>query len=395
LRALGRIGAELVLQNGHADVSVLHRPGVRWDVLAGRFKVRVTGTRFQVDWAPEQGHFTLGVSQGEVSVSGGSLRDRRVHAGETVEVDTSAGGEDSADLGTDLRDTPAPVQAAPVEIGKKATAETAASPVPAARAERKRVAPSSRPAVRTSPLVAKPEPPAPAAELPAATAEPLAPKSEPPTIKTASPIAALEPAPRAWPAASAEDDAPARGPGRLTIGTDGKLANGASGLILAIGGVGTTFSVPAGGLPDHLYLDRGMLCTRGKIPELTCADEKIPTMRCNWATNWGVEIQWQPRTDGKAWGNRAASIIAMEYRGKPGQYRLVAHREGDPVEQVFCIEGYRAGQTVAPSEFKFNCWTPGGASLSDFTRVDSFSLQVLSQETPRRFGFCLSAVSLF
>jgi len=84
LRALGRIGAELVLQSGHADLSVVHRPGVRWEVLAGHFKVRVTGTRFDVGWAPEKGHFSLGVSQGEVSVSGGSLRDRRVRAGETV-----------------------------------------------------------------------------------------------------------------------------------------------------------------------------------------------------------------------------------------------------------------------------------------------------------------------
>ena len=375
LRALGRIGAELILQSGHADLSVLHRPGVRWEVLAGHFKVRVTGTRFAVDWAPEQGHLSLGVSQGEVSVSGGSLRDRRVRAGETIEVDTAAGGTDSADLGADLRATPAPVRPAPAEIGKKDSAETAAGPGPAASSERKRGAPSSKPMVRNPPLVAKPAPPAPTA----------APSTEPPT-------AALEPAARAWPAASAEDDVPTPGPGRLTVGANGTLADGAGGPVLAIGGVGTTFS--AGSLSDHLYVDHDMLCTRGKIAELTCADEKIPA-RCNWTTNWGVEIQWQPRTDGHAWGSRAAASLAIEYRGKPGHYRLVAHREGDPAEKEYCIEDYRSGQTVAPSEFKFNCWTHGGAGLPDFTRVDSFSLQVASQETPRKFGFCLSAVSLF
>jgi hypothetical protein len=380
LRALGRIGAELVIRSGHADLSVVHRQGVRWEVLAGHFKVRVTGTRFDVDWAPEQGHFGLGVSQGEVSVSGGSLRDRRVRAGETVEVDTAAGGADSSNLGGDLRATPAPVKAAPAEIGKKAAAETTAGPGPAASSERKRVAPGSKPVVRNPPLVAKPEPSVPEAEPPAPTAE--------------RPIAALEPAPRAWPAASAEDDVPTPGQGRLTVGANGRLADGAGGPVLAIGGVGTTFSLPAGGLPDHLYLDRGMLCTRGKISELTCADEKIPA-RCNWATNWGVEIQWQPRSDGHAWGSRAAASLAIEYRGKPGHYRMVAHREGDPAEKEYCIEDYRSGQTVAPSDFKFNCWTRGGVGLPDFTRVDSFSLQVASQETPRRFGFCLSAVSLF
>jgi hypothetical protein len=378
LRALGRIGAELVLQSGHADLSVVHRPGVRWEVLAGHFKVRVTGTRFQVDWAPEQGHFGLGVSQGEVSVSGGSLRDRRVRAGETVEVDTAPGGADSADLGADLPATPAPVNAAAAEIGNKDSAETTAGPGPAASSERKRGAPGSKSVVRNPPLVAKPALPAPMA----------APPTEPP-------IAALEPAAKAWPASDAEDDAPAPGKGRLTVGANGELADGAGGPVLAIGGVGTTFGVPAGSLSDHLFLDHDMLCTRGKIAELTCADEKIPTTRCNWATNWGVEIQWQPRTDGKAWGSRAASSLAIEYRGKTSPYRLVAHRQGDPLEKVYCIENYRSGQAVAPSDFKLDCWNPGGTGLSDFTRIDSFSLQVASRETSRRFNFCLSAVSLF
>ena len=389
LRALGRIGAELFLQSGHADVSVLHRPGVRWDVLAGRFKVRVTGTRFEVDWAPEQGHFRLGVSQGEVSVSGGSLHDHRVQAGETVEADTSAGDVAPADLGA------APTQAAADEV-EKATEQTAAGPIPAARTGRRRGAlSSSKPMVRNPPFVAKPEPPAPEAEPPAPPAGPPPTKAESPAPKAAPPVAALEPALRAWPAASAEDDAPAPGQRHLTVGADGRLADGTAGPVMAIGGTGTRFSVPAGSLPDHLYLDHGMLCTRGKIPELACADEKIPAMRCNWATNWGVEIQWQPRTGGKAWGSSAASSIALEYRGKPGPFRLVAHREGDPVEQIYCIENYRSGQTVVPSEFKFDCWAPGGAGLPDFTGVDSFSLQVASQETPLRFGFCLSAVSLF
>jgi hypothetical protein len=377
LRALGRIGAELVLQSGHADLSVVHRPGVRWEVLAGRFKVRVTGTRFEVDWASEQSHFILGVSQGEVSVSGGSLRDRRVRAGETIEVDTAAGGADSTNLGADLRPTPAPVPAAPAaEIGKKASAETIVGPGPAASSERKRGAPGGKPVVRSPALVVRPAPPAPTAASP-----------------TEPPIAALEPAAKAWPASDAEDDAPAPGKGRLTVGTNGKLADGAGGPVLAIGGVGTTFS--AGSLSDHLYLDHDMLCTRGKIAEPTCADERLPAARCNWATNWGVEIQWQPRTDSKAWGSPATSSIAIEYRGKPSHYRLVAHRQGDPFERVYCIEDYRSGQAVAPSEFKLDCWNPGGVSLSDFTKIDSFSLQVPSRETSRRFNFCLSAVSLF
>ena len=381
LRALGQTGAELVLQNGDAHLFVVHRPGVRWEVLAGPFEVRVTGTRFNVKWAAEQGHFSLGVSQGEVSVSGGPLRDRRVRAGETVDVDAAAGGANTAGLGASPRATPGQRQTTPAEIGKTTAAETAAAPIPTARTERKRGTPSNKPAIRTPPLVAQAAPSAPKAEPPAAQAEPL--------------VAVLQPTPRTWSASSAEDDVSPPSRGRLTIGSDGKLAEGAGGHVLAIGGAGTAFSGLTGGLPDHFFLDRGTLCTRGKISELACADEKLPTMKCNWASNWGVEIQWQPRTDGHAWGSRAAASIAMEYRGRPGPYRLLAHRDGDPDEKVYCIENYRSGQTITPSEFRLNCWNPGGAALSDFTRIDSFSLQLASRETSRRFSFCLSAVSLF
>jgi len=381
LRALGQTGAELVLQNGDADLFVVHRPGVRWEVLAGPFAVRVTGTRFHVKWASEQGHFSLGVSQGEVSVSGGPLLDRRVRAGETVEVDTAAGGASTAGLDASPRAKPGQLQTAPAEIDQKTATETAAAPIPTARSERKRGTSSNKPAARTPPLVAQTEPSARRAEPSAAKTEPL--------------LAVLQPTPRTWSASSAEDDVSPPSQGRLTIGADGRLAEGAGGRVLAFGGSGTRFSVLTGSLPEHFYLDRGALCTRGKISELACADEKLPTMRCNWASNWGVEIQWQPRNDGQAWGSRAASSIAMEYRGRPGSYRLLAHREDDPVEKVYCIENYRSGQTIAPSEFRLNCWNPGGAGLSDFTRIDSFSLQIASRETSRRFSFCLSAVSLF
>jgi ferric-dicitrate binding protein FerR (iron transport regulator) len=372
LRALGPSGAELVLRSGHADLAVIHRPGVRWAVLAGPFEVRVTGTRFEVDWAPEQARFRLEVSEGEVSVTGGPLRDPTpVRAGNRFEqVATTTGHALPGDRGAGLQATAALAQAVSAEAPGKTGAELA--PATAARVEHRRGALSSKPVVRGPSLVAKEEP---------AVAEP--------------PVAVVEPLGRDWTASSAEDDEPALGPGRLTIGADGKLAEGAAGPVLAIGGEGTRFSLPAESLPDNLYLDRGMLCTRGKIAELACAEEKIPAMRCNWATNWGVLIQWHPRSDGQAWGSRAASSVAMEYRGKAGHYRLVAHREGDPAKQVYCIENYRSGRAVVPSEFKFACWAPGGAGLPDFTKIDSFSLQVASQETSLRFRFCLSAVSLF
>ena len=374
VRALGfRRGAQLALQNGHADLSVVHRLLGRWEVLAGPFEVRVTGTRFEVDWAPGRGRFGLGVSEGEVNANGGPLHDRRVGAGQRLDVDTST-GDAIADRGGGAQTAAAAATAAPAEVRENAAAEGNTAPAPTARNERKRGAPSSKSVVRGPSLAAK-------AEAPAIV-----------------PLAVLDPAPHGWTASAATDDEPAPaapGPRRLTIGKSGELAGDATGPVLAIGGVGTRFSVPAGDSHGYLYLDDGMLCTRGRISALACADEKIPTMRCDWTTNWGVLIQWHPRPDGQAWGSGAASSIAMEYRGKIGRYRLVAHREGDPAEKMYCIENYRSGRTVAPSQFRSGCWTTGGVGLPDFAKIDYFSLQVASEETPLRFGFCLSAITLF
>ena len=370
-----RRGAQLTLQSGRADLSVVHRADRRWEVLAEPFQVRVTGTRFEVGWAPERGRFSLAVSQGEVSVNGGPLRDRTVRAGRRLDVNTVTGDATEGDLSPSVQATAAAVRTGPAEIREKPPADAEAAPAPAARSERKRGLSIGKPAIRNPPPAAKAEPPVP----------------EPP-------VAAIEPAARDWTASfAADDESPpeAPGPRRLTVGDNGKLAGEAAGSVFAIGGERTRFSASAGSSPEHLYLEDGMLCTRGRISALACADEKIPTMRCDWATNWGVLIQWHPRSDGQAWGSGAASSIAMEYRGKASHYRLVAHREGDPADRMYCIENYRSGRTVAPSQFRSQCWTSAGVSLPDFTKIDYFSLQVASEETPLRFRFCLSAISLF
>jgi hypothetical protein len=320
------------------------------------------------------------VSQGEVSVNGGPLRDRTVSGGHRLDVDTSTGEAIAGDLGAGAPAAAAAAPTAAAESPERAAAAGDTAPAPAAHDEHKRGAPIGKPAVRSPSPIVKAEP----------TAE------EPPAVEPT--VAAIEPAPHGWAASAATDDEPApaaSGPRRLMIGDNGKLAGDAPGSVLAIGGEGTRFSASAGSSPEHLYLEDGMLCTRGKISALACADEKLPTMRCDWATNWGVLIQWHLRSDGQAWGSGAASSIAMEYRGKAGHYRLTAHREGDPAGTMYCIENYRSGRTVAPSQFRSQCWTAGGVGLPDFTKIDYFSLQVESEETPLKFRFCLSAISLF
>jgi ferric-dicitrate binding protein FerR (iron transport regulator) len=366
LLALGSRGAQLALQSGHADLSVVHRPDCRWEVLAGPLQVRVTGTRFEVDWAPGQGHFKLGVSQGEVSVSGGPLREPTpVRAGHSLDLG-------DLDAASGVPATAAAVPAAPAETA----AETDAAPAQAARSERKRGAPSSKAVVRNPPFIAR-----------AATA----------ASKPESPAATPEPASRDWSAFSVADDAPvpaAPGPRRLTVGKNGELVGGATGPVWARGGSGTRFSSPARGSASHLYLDDGLLCTRGRISPLTCVDD-TQAHRCDWDTNWGVLMRWYPRADREAWGSRVNARIAVEFRGEPGRNRLVAHRKGDPDQRVYCVENYQSGRTVTPSEFKSDCGWTGGSRLPDFTQIDYFALQFLSEDTWRTFRLCLSSINLY
>jgi len=363
IRASGfRRGAELALQDGHVDLSVVHRPGCRWEVVTGPLQVQVIGTRFAVDWAPGRGHFSLGVREGEVRVSGEPLRDSTpVRAGQRLDVNMASA---SVVLG-DLRE---PAAAPAVAAISQKTAAEPVSPLSSTRTERKRG--GVKIALRSPSLSGKAPPPA-ASEAPVGLAAPD------------------------WTASAAADERPApepSGPRRLTVGKNGELAGG--GPIRALRGSGTSFSSRASSASDHVYLEDGQLCTSGRIAPLACSDEAGMGKHCDADTNWGVLVRWYPRPDQKAWGSHANSSMALEFRGKPGHYRLVAHRKGDPDQAVFCIENYLSGRTVPASEFK-DCRITGGPRLTDFTQIDYFALQVLSEEVWRPFSFCLSAVSLF
>jgi hypothetical protein len=375
LHKLGfRSGARLDLDKGHAALSVVHRLLGRWQVLAGPFAVRVTGTKFEVDWAPGQGRFGVRVSEGRVSADGGPLRDRAVSAGHRLEVDTATGYVIDGDLGTGVLATAE--QATSAEAALQAAAESDAVPTPAVHAERRRGAPSGKIGIRNPPLVARLETGAPNPEIPAATPEPGS---------------------GDWTASSAADDGPApaaSGPRRLTIGKNGELVGGATGPVLATRGSGTRFTAPASSAANHFYLDAGSLCTHGRISALTCVDDPAFSRRCDGDTNWGVLIRWYPRKDREAWGSHANSRMSIEFQGEPSRYRLFAHREGDPARRAYCVGDYGSGQTVKPSDFTLDCWS-GGQRLSDFTRIDYFALHVPSEDTWLTFRFCLSAISLY
>ena len=74
----------VVLERGSLHAAIVHRADTRWNVQAGPFEVRVTGTAFKVGWDPATEGFTLTLEEGRVVVSGCSLGEERVvAAGET------------------------------------------------------------------------------------------------------------------------------------------------------------------------------------------------------------------------------------------------------------------------------------------------------------------------
>lgn len=111
---VGRTGASIVLRSGRLRAEVVHRRDTRWSVRAGRYEVRVVGTRFQVLWEPASGKLAVDVEEGEVTVAGPDMEPGKpVHAGERLEL-------------------PGPVNAAPAMGAAHAIPAAPSGPAPAA-----------------------------------------------------------------------------------------------------------------------------------------------------------------------------------------------------------------------------------------------------------------------
>ncbi|XYH98716.1 FecR domain-containing protein [Sorangium sp. So ce1128] len=80
-------GAEIALERGALELSVIHREGARWKVRVGPFQVNVTGTRFETRWDPVTERFVVALREGAITVSGPVVGDARaVRAGERLTV---------------------------------------------------------------------------------------------------------------------------------------------------------------------------------------------------------------------------------------------------------------------------------------------------------------------
>jgi TolA-binding protein len=106
-------GAQLTLERGHVDAHVVHREGSRWQVAAGPFVVRVTGTRFRVSWDPQTEKLVVKVTEGRVEVSGDDQPVRALTAGSLLELTASPHGPSPKAAPSPT--PPVPSDVAPVE----------------------------------------------------------------------------------------------------------------------------------------------------------------------------------------------------------------------------------------------------------------------------------------
>ena len=389
-------GGEINIDDGEARLAVVHRAGARWAVLAGPFRIDVTGTRFGVRWARQQGRFHIAMLEGEVLVAGGAIPpSTHLRAGQTLSADLSVSSFAIADEHSSSAEAPhagatgAALPAEKIHLDSTGQRGSRLMTVPP-RKHSAMVAHIENPvAVGAVPRSGEATPHlAPSAPSEPASAEsPAAPMS--PQLLPPSPFAA---APTETPPPTALKPVGVH----VFFGEGGQLGHGLTGDTWVAGGEGTTFSTPASWDDrTHLRPEAGLLCTSGTVAGLSCVNEGTPRILCNWDRNWGVAIGWNTRADLKAWGDEAMGAIAVEFRGRSASYRLNAHLKGDPSERIYCIENYKSGQVVRPSMFKSECWFDKGDTLADFTRVDLFNLQSSSGASYVAFRYCISGITLY
>lgn len=132
---LGSNGAHVLLENGLARVNVRHRAASQYRVSAGPFAVKVTGTRFDIRWTPENDAFELDLHEGHVELSGCvfgqsyALRAGQRAAASCRHGQLSVGAANEPVTESALRSTP---PGTPAPLAAPAALPPAASPEPPA-----------------------------------------------------------------------------------------------------------------------------------------------------------------------------------------------------------------------------------------------------------------------
>jgi TolA-binding protein len=153
-------GAEIALERGTLDLSVVHRADTRWTVRVGPFQVNVIGTRFETSWDPVSERFDVALREGAITVSGPVVGEMRaVRAGERLTVSTATSTLSVSRIETAaLLDSAAPV-AAVLSDPPPSTVEPDAPATPPSAAVRAVVAPRASASAQPSATPAAPETP--------------------------------------------------------------------------------------------------------------------------------------------------------------------------------------------------------------------------------------------
>jgi len=109
--ALDGNGASVALDRGTLDVHVIHRADTHWQITAGAYRVRVTGTRFAMTSDPGARTLAVRLSEGSVVVTGPTLgpEGARVGAGQELRVGPTVSTVESTTAGEPARQV-APAQ---------------------------------------------------------------------------------------------------------------------------------------------------------------------------------------------------------------------------------------------------------------------------------------------
>jgi len=96
--ALDAQGATVALEEGTVEVSVVHRAHTRWEIRAGRYRVRVTGTKFAAGWDARTQSLTVTMHEGSVEVTGPGLKaPARVVTGQRLRTSGATAEKPAAD----------------------------------------------------------------------------------------------------------------------------------------------------------------------------------------------------------------------------------------------------------------------------------------------------------
>jgi ferric-dicitrate binding protein FerR (iron transport regulator)/TolA-binding protein len=155
VEALDADGAIVALDDGRLEASIVHRAHTRWQIRAGEYRVRVTGTRFLTAWSRASGALTVQLYEGSVIVTGPGIAPAgaRVSTGQVLHV-TTHGAELASAVsmpGDSSAEEPSGEGAAAAGV---ATAAAAAAPPPVDQAPGPELAPapsSEPPAVALRP----------------------------------------------------------------------------------------------------------------------------------------------------------------------------------------------------------------------------------------------------